>query len=171
MDAMEAILTRRSVRKFTGEIIPDELYDKLLRAAMQAPSARNDQPWQFIIIDNRDTMDAISRFHPYAQMLNKAAGVITVCGDRRLEQNVGYIALDCAAASENILLAAHALGLGAVWLGVYPRTERMRSLSGLLNLPENIIPISMIALGIPEVKSIPENRYQQTRVHRNTWTL
>jgi len=169
MDVYTSLITRRSIRQFTKDSVSDQHSTKLLKAAMQAPSAHNAQPWHFIVIDNREIMKEIVGFHRYASMLNHAPLAITVCGDRGIEKNTEYLALNCAAATQNILLAAHGLELGAVWLGIYPRTDRMAKLSQLLKLPESIVPISIIALGHPAEEKSPESRYREDRVHKNLW--
>ena len=148
MEVYKSIMTRRSIRKFTDETISDQLSKKLLQAAMQAPSAHNAQPWHFVLIDNHALMKEIAGFHQYASMLTHSPLAITVCGDTNIEKSSEYLALNCAAATQNILLAAHGLDLGAVWLGIYPRNDRMAKLSKLLELPESIIPISIIAIRI-----------------------
>ena len=169
MEIFEALISRRSIRQFTAEPVRRQLSDKLLQAAMQAPSAHNSQSWQFVVIDDHDILVRIARFHPYASMLNHAPLAITVCGDRHIEKSVEYLALNCAAATQNILLAAHGLDLGAVWLGIYPRPERMKKLAELLALPESIVPVSLTAIGYPAVKKPAENRYNKNRIHTNVW--
>jgi nitroreductase len=169
MEIYKAIMTRRSTRQFTEEAVSQQQSHLLLQAAMQAPSARNTQPWHFVVIDEREIMKQIAGFHPYAAMLVHAPLAFTVCGDLTIEQSVDYLALNCAAATENILLAAHGLNLGAVWLGIYPRTERMTKLSQLLKLPQSIVPISLIAIGHPAEKKMTENRYRDDRIHKNIW--
>ena len=169
MDTFEAIMTRRSIRQFTADPVNDQTWKKLLEAAMQAPSANNLQPWQFVLIDKRELLDNIARFHPYASMLNHTSLAITVCGDSGIEKNTGYLALNCAAATENILLAAHSIGLGAVWLGVFPRQERVSKLKELLKLPDSIIPVSLVAIGYPAEEKRMENRFRQDRIHINGW--
>ncbi len=169
MDVITAIHTRRSIRKFTGAPVAEELVQKLLAAAMQAPSARNQQPWQFVVVDNRATLDAIPEFMPNAAMVTGAPVAIAVCGDLGLEKSPGYWVVDCAAATQNILLAAHGLGLGAVWCGVYPREPRMDGLRRLLGLPENVVAHSLVLAGHPAAGVSPEDRYQPQRVHRNRW--
>ncbi len=167
MDAMEAILSRRSIRKYTDQKISDELIGEILKAAMSAPSANNLQPWHFVIISERQILDRIPEFHPYSSMLYFAPLAIAVCGDAELQS--AFWVQDCSAASENILLAAHAKGLGAVWLAIYPREQRVQGLRKLLGLPENIIPLSLISLGYPAAKKPPENRYDPSKVHHNHW--
>lgn len=169
MDAMEAILTRRSARKYTKEPISDDKIQELIIAAVSAPSAGNEQPWHFIIIDDRKILDKIPDFHPHAKMLKDAQKAILVCGDLTLETYKGYWMIDCSAATENILIAARAIGLGACWLGVYPREERMNTLKNMLGLPPNIIPFSLISLGYPAEKQTKVNRYSTSRVHHNKW--
>ncbi len=169
MDAMEAILSRRSIRRYTGEPVPEELIRELLEAAMSAPSASNEQPWQFVIIDDRRILDEIPRFHPYAHMLKEASWAIAVCGDLNLEMMSGYWIQDCSAATQNILIAAHAKGLGAVWLGVYPNGERVKTVQKLLGLPEHVIPLCFISIGYPAEEKPPANRYSESRVHHNHW--
>jgi len=169
METLEAIITRRSIRKFKSKEIEEELIIKMLQAAMYAPSARNTQPWHFIVINDRKKLDEIPRLHPYADMCYEAPLAIMICGDLTLEKMEGYIAINCAAATQNLLLAAHDLGLGAVWLGVYPRKERMNALSKFFEIPENIIPVSLVAVGYPnESKSTPE-RFKPERIHYNKW--
>ncbi len=169
MEALEAIFTRRSIRKYSSKKIPPEIVEQLLSAAMHAPSARNCQPWHFIVIDKRDILDKIPTIHPYAEMMKEANLGVLICGDITLEETPEYIALDCSAATENLLLAAHALGLGAVWLGVYPRKDRMKNLRKLFNLPDHIFPISLVSIGYPEEKIEYKDRYNSSRVHKNSW--
>ncbi len=167
METIQAINSRRSIRKYTSQKISDELIKKLLTAGMQAPSARNYQPWHFVITNDREILDQIPKLHPYADMMYQATLAILVCGDLKIEKSVEYISLDCSAATQNILLAAHALDLGAVWLGVYPRKDRMKGLKKLFKTPENIIPVSLISCGYPAEKIPPENRYNQSKIHFN----
>jgi nitroreductase len=169
VDTLQAIHTRRSIRKYLDKPVPQELVQKLLAAAMQAPSARNQQPWQFVVIDDRSILTKIAELMPTAAMASKAPLAILVCGDLDLERSEGYWVVDCAAAVENMLLAAHALGLGAVWCGVYPREPRMEGLKRLIGLPENVIAHSLVVVGYPAEQVRSENRYRAERVHRNRW--
>ena len=170
MDTLEAIHTRRSIRKYRDEPVPDELVERILAAAMMAPSARNGQPWQFVVIRDRELLVEIPRFQPFAQMAAQAPLAILICGDLQLEGSPGYWPIDCAAATQNLLLAAHDLGLGAVWTGVYPREERMNGFRRLLNLPDHVIPHSLVPLGYPGESRASESRYRADRVHHNAWT-
>ncbi|MGE5679773.1 MAG: nitroreductase family protein [Bacillota bacterium] len=169
MEALEAILTRRSIRQYTDEDVPEEMIKKLLETAMSAPSARNYQPWHFIVVSDKDILREIPKFHPYADMLKRAPLGIMICGDAQTEAYKEYIALDCSAATVNLLLAAHAMGLGAVWLGVYPVKDRMENFTNLLNIPPHIVPISFISVGFPAETKPRENRYDVTKIHINKW--
>ena len=169
MDAMDTILTRRSIRKYKKQSIPNEIIEELLDAAVSAPSAGNQQPWHFVIVDDRKILDKIPEVCPNAKMLKDAEKAILVCGDLSLEKHKGYWSIDCSAATENILLAAHAKGLGSCWLGVYPREERVIGLRKLLNTPEYVIPFSLISLGYPAEQKAKEERYDNSRIHHNKW--
>ena len=166
---IDAILKRRSIRRYSGEAVNKSDIRQLLKAAMYAPSARNEQPWHFLVIDDPDLLVRITEIHPYSSMLPGAGLGILVCGDENLELSKGYWSVDCAAATQNILLAAHAIGLGAVWLGVYPREERQGGLRELFRLPDHIHPFALVSVGQPaEVKPVPE-RYQEDRIRWNRW--
>jgi len=169
MDALEAIHTRRSIRKYQDKPVPEEVVEKLLAAAMSAPSARNQQPWQFVVLSDRQLLTQVPQIMPNAPMVARAPLAILVCGDLALEKSPGYWVVDCAAATQNLLLAAHALALGAVWCGVYPRQERMDGLRRLLHLPENVIAHSLVALGYPAEQPAPADRYRRERIHYNHW--
>jgi len=166
---MDAILKRRSIRKYTGEPVPENALKDLLEAAMAAPSAGNEQPWHFIVIKDRAILDQIPRVHPYSQMIKQAPVAILVCGDLNLAAHGEMWVQDCAAATENLLIAVQARGLGAVWLGVYPREERMDGLRKLLRIPENVVPFSLIPVGYPAERKPPASRYKGSRVHYNRW--
>lgn len=169
MDALEAIHGRRSIRKYQDQPVPEDLLWRLLAAAMSAPSACNAQPWQFVVISDPAILAEIPRINPHARMAQGAPVAILVCGDLDLEVSAGYWVVDCAAAVQNLLLAAHALGLGAVWTGVYPREDRIKGLSRLLALPQNVVPHSLIVLGYPAEQPASEDRYRAERVHRERW--
>ncbi len=169
MDAMEAIFSRRSIRKFTSEKVSEQVIEELLKAGMAAPSAGNQQPWQFVVIDDRKILDQIPTVHPYSAMLKEANVAILVCGDLKAEKHKGYWVQDCSAAIQNILIAVEALGLGAVWLGVYPREDRVAGIQKLLGLPEHVVPLSLIPVGYKGEQKPPANRYDASRVHHNGW--
>lgn len=170
MDALQAILTRRSIRAFGSQLLTEEQVEQLLSAAMSAPSAGNQQPWQFIIIRERVRLDELAEILPYGKMLHQAPLGIVVCGDTRLEQyKKDYWMLDCSAATQNILLAAHALGLGAVWIGVFPVAERVQRVSLACDLPGYIIPHCVVAVGYPAEEKAASKRYNPERIHREHW--
>jgi nitroreductase len=170
METLEAILTRRSIRQYTPQAVPDELVQELLAAAMQAPSAGNQQPWHFILVTAREQLNALADVLPYGQMLRAAPLGIAVCADLELEKHPGYWVQDCSAATQNLLLAAHARRLGAVWLGVYPVEERVASVKQVLGLPEQVVPLCVISLGYPLTQlKPPARRYDETRLHHNHW--
>ena len=169
MDTIKAIMTRRSVRRFEERGIEERKIETLLRAAMQAPSGHNLQPWHFIVITERQILSAIPEFHAYAKMLHQAPAAILVCGDTGIEESVEYVNTDCSAATENLLLAAHDLGLGAVWLGVHPRDDRIGFTRQILDIPESIVPLNLISIGHPAEDKEPRTQYDETRVHRRRW--
>jgi nitroreductase len=169
VDAIETIMTRRSIRRYSQAPVPDGLVTELLAAAMNAPSAGNQQPWQFIVIADPRLRAAIPAFHPYAQMVAEAPAAILVCGDLRLETYSGYWVQDCSAATQNILLAAHAKGLGAVWVGIYPKEERVKRLQALLGLPSQVIPLALIPLGMPAERIPATRRFDPSRIHHDRW--
>ena len=166
---MDAILTRRSIRHYTAQPVAEELITGFLKAAMAAPSAGNEQPWEFVVLTERTILDRIPSFHPYAAMLKEAPAAILVCGDLAREKHEGYWVQDCSAATENILIAVNEEGLGAVWLGIYPREERVRGLRQLLSIPETIVPFALVAIGYPAEKKEPADRFDASRLHYNSW--
>jgi len=170
MDAMEVILTRRSVRKYkTKKQLSKESINNLLEAAMSAPSAGNEQPWHFVVIDDPNILSEVPTFHNHAQMLKNASIAILVCGDLNLEKHKDMWIQDCSAATQNLLLAIRAKNLGAVWLGIFPREQRLKGMKKLLNLPEKVIPFSLVSIGNPAEKQEKINRFNPSRVHYNKW--
>ena len=169
--SLHFIFNRRSVRKYENREIPDDKFKDLFEAAMAAPSAVAKDPWHFLLIRDRKTLDRIVKILPNGQMLRQAPAAIIVCGDinRAHGNEVSYMLQDLSAAVENILLAATALGLGSCWLGVHPRPDRIDNIRTLFSLPENIIPMCGIALGWPAENPEPRTRYNQERVHLEKW--
>jgi len=163
MDAMEAILTRRSIRRYTAQAVSDELITELLQAAMSAPSAGNQQDWHFVVVRNRQVLDELGKVHPHAP-LSGAPLAVLVCGNLQLESHQGFWSQDCAAATQNLLLAAHARGLGAVWCGCYPREQRVAALRKVLDLPEHIVPLALVVIGYPAETKGREDRYDPAKV-------
>ncbi len=169
MDVLEAIHTRRSIRKYENRPVPPDAVRQLLAAAMTAPSARNGQPWQFVVIDDRALLDACADICPNAAMIRGAPMAIAVCGDLDREGSEGYWPIDCSAAVENMLLAARGIGLGACWCGVYPRPHRIEGLRKLFGVPERVVPHSLVVLGYPAEAFARQDRYREERVHCNRW--
>jgi nitroreductase len=169
MEAFEALISRRSVRAYTDEPVSGDQVRKILAAGMQAPSANNRQPWHFVVLRQRVRLNAMAEVLPFGKMLAQAPLGIVVCADSGLQPNAGYWAQDCAAATQNILLACHAQGLGAVWIGVYPREERVTALRELLNLPAAVTPLCAIAVGRPAQPVAPVDRFSLDRIHEERW--
>lgn len=169
METLQAIKTRRSIRKFLDKPIASEIVRELLEAAMFAPSAGNEQPWQFIVLDDRKFLDEVPTICATASMCRQAPMAILVCGDSSLEKYPEFWVQDCSAAVENLLLAAHALGLGGVWAGVYPMKDRVEAFRNRLYLPEEITPFALVALGYPNEAPATPKRYKKERVHSNGW--
>lgn len=162
-DTLQTIHNRKSVRKYTEQAVSKEKIETLLRAAMTAPSSKNNQPWSFYVVTSREVLTKLSEQLPYAKMLAKAPVAIVVCGDNTKgvtnpEQSLNW-ALDCSAASQNLLLAAEAEGLGAVWTGVFPYSDRVKTVQGVLQLPENILPLNVIPVGYPDGEHMPKDKY------------
>lgn len=169
MDAMTAIFTRRSIRSFTSAPVTDEQVNTLLRAGMQAPSAGNEQPWEFIVIRDKETLTQAGKINKYAGFAKAAPVSILVCGNMKHDKFGGYWIEDVSAASQNILLAAHATGLGAVWTGIYPHDDRVDAFRELVGAPEHIVPMALIVLGHPRKTKAPSNRFKADRVHTERW--
>jgi nitroreductase len=166
---MEAIYKRRSIRKYSAKDVSDDEIDQILTAGMAAPSAGNQQPWEFIVVKDRSKMEAITKIHPYAQMLTGAKAAIIVCADLKREKHKGYWVQDCSAATQNILLEATSLGVGTVWLGVYPRDDRVEGIKRLFGLPEDVMPLNVISLGYPAEEKGCIDRYDKDRIHLEKW--
>ena len=169
METIKTIHSRRSIRQYKDKQVPGNLVQKLLAAAMASPSARNQQPWEFIVITEKDLLEKISAVNPFAEMAAKAPLAILICGNLEIETSPGYWVVDCAAATQNLLLAAHALGLGGVWTGTYPNEDRMDGYTELFDLPEYILPHSLVVLGYPDENPPDQDRFKGERIHYNRW--
>lgn len=170
-EALENIFNRKSVREFTDEKIDQEDIKTIIKAAMSAPSAVNLQPWEFLVFDDEKTLRDIPNIHEYSKMFNTAALGILVCGnlEKTIENFEELWVQDCAASTENILLAIEALGLGGVWLGIYPVDERCERFSKYFNLPENIVPFGLVAVGHPAVDDDAKDKWDENKLHWNKW--
>lgn len=168
---MKDILERRSIRKYSDDPVSSQDLEKLLRAAMAAPSAGNQQSWEFIVIDDKKTLEAMVGFHESGgyNMLARAPLAIVVCGNLKKQLHEGYWVQDCSAATENILIAAQSLDLGAVWLGVFPRDNRVAMVKKHLGIPEDVMPLCIISVGHPAENKRPSDRYDASKIHLNRW--
>ncbi len=168
---MEIIHSRKSVRAFTGENITQELLDEIVRAGMAAPSAVNMQPWEFVIVRDRAMLDRLGDGLPYAKMLYKASAAVIVCMDPAgaHDKMLEYAVIDASCAAQNILLATEALGLGACWTAAYPRPDRMVYVRRCLSIPEHILPLAVIPIGVPDGADQPKEKYKPEKIHRERW--
>lgn len=168
--AIRNIMTRTSCRAFADKRVTEAQIDTLVRAAMAAPTARNQQPWQIVVITDREILDSIASNCGNIKMASQAPLAIVVCGDLKIareKQAEEFWVQDVSAASENVLLAANAMGLGAVWCGIYPIPERMDFICSLLELPDDIVPLNVIPVGIPKDELHPKDKFLEDRVHYN----
>jgi nitroreductase len=170
-DRLGFILDRRSVRVYAPGEINQATVRKLLEAAMAAPSAAAGEPWRFVVVRNRQTLARIAIVLPHGQMLAEAALGIVVCGDLDVahDRQISYLLQDCSAAIENLLLGAHALGLGACWLGIHPREQRIKSIRDILALPAAVIPVACVSIGFPIEAKEPRASYRPEYVHMEQW--
>jgi len=169
---MKEILERTSVRSFSSKLIGKEIVEQLLKSAMAAPSAKNSQPWEFIVVDKREILDYLASNSPYASMAKQAPLGIIIVGnmDRALSgDSQDYWIQDCAAATENILITVEELGLGAVWTGVCPGKDRMKVISDKFDLPENIKPFNLILIGYPVSTPHVKDKFKPEYIHINSW--
>lgn len=169
---IESIMTRVSVREFTGEKISEAQIDTLLRAAMAAPSAINKQPWAFIVVTDENIIAQLGEALPYSRCSNHPAVAIIPCGDlsKAIEGEMANFWInDVSAATENLLLAAHSMGLGAVWTGLHPDMNRASMVQQMLGLPEHIIPLCVVPVGVPAEHPDVKDKYLPENIHYNKW--
>ncbi len=169
--ALDAIMTRSSVRSYTSQKVEEEKIEKLLRAGMAAPTAGNKQPWEFMVINDRAILDKIPTIIKGAHMVAKAQQVIIVLGTPAKALMPDYWVQDCSAATQNILVAANAMGLGAVWSGAYPEngSGRVEAMSELLSLPEGTIALNVIVFGYPDSEPVVKNKWDESKIHYNSY--
>lgn len=168
---LKNIFARRSIREYRDEEVSDETIRDLLEAAMAAPSAVAKDPWHFIVVREKQMLSDIADGLPNGQMLRHAGVGIVVCGDISAahDNQESYMIQDCSAAIQNLLLATDMLGLGACWLGVHPREERIAHIQSLFGLEDRIIPIAVISIGWPDATTTPRTRYKDEAVHHEKW--
>jgi nitroreductase len=165
------LFARRSIRRYADKPVGAEIIRDLLEAAMAAPSACACDPWHFIVLKSPELRRRVAECLPYGKMLGQAGAGVIVCGDLEAAhgKELSYLLQDCSAAIENLLVAASALGLGACWLGVHPRPERVEHIRKLFDLPANIIPVAAIALGWPAEKQAARTRFEKSAAHFDRW--
>ena len=166
---MSIIEKRISIRKFNHKEIAKENILRIVESGMIAPSSKDNKPWQFIILDDKKLIEKVATFHKNWITLKKANKVIIVCGDLGCDAREPHVVMACSAATENILLKATELEIGSVWLGAYPDEVRLQALKEEFNLPSNIVPISVIALGYYDDKNIRERKINSEKIHFNKW--
>jgi nitroreductase len=171
-EALRVIFNRKSVRHYTGKKVSKEDLQMLVRAGMAAPTAMDKRPWVFIVVTDQSLLDRLADGLPYAKMLPQAKAAIVVCGDANQgisgRENILWVH-DCSAASENILLAAEAMGLGAVWTGVYPLIERLGHVQKVLEIPSNVYPLSVIAVGYPVGDEKAKDKFEPSKIYWDRW--
>lgn len=179
---LQNILSRKSVRNYTGEKVSDEQVNTLLKAAMAAPTAVNRQPWSFVVVNDQETIARVFEGNMNMRYFQSAGTVIVVCGESTYSmvprsqagaepvqvENV-FWQQDCSAATENLLLMAEAMGLGAVWTAAYPDASRYEKVQAELGLPENVLPLCMIAVGCPTGEDQPKDKWKPEKIHYNRW--
>ncbi|MDE6296670.1 MAG: nitroreductase family protein [Muribaculaceae bacterium] len=169
---IDDIMSRCSVRSYSDKEIGPEQLDTLLRAAMAAPTAGNKQPWRFVVINEKEKLQYIGDNFKSMSMAKEAPLAVIMCGDTTATfsgEGRDYWVQDVSAASENLLLAAHAIGLGAVWCGIYPQSDRVKDFSNMLKLPDNILPLACICVGYPEGETTPKDKWKPENIYYNSW--
>ncbi|WP_125142823.1 nitroreductase family protein [Clostridium transplantifaecale] len=167
---MKEIFERRSTRKYLDRPVEREKIEKILRAGMCAPSAGNEQPWHFLVVEDREDLIRLSKLHPHAAMLPEAAFAVILCADPSLQKyRFDFWIQDCSAAAENMLLEAEYLGVGGVWLGVYPNEERIKTIRPEFGIPDEIEILCLMSFGYPEFKKTAKDRWDESRVHMGRW--
>lgn len=169
MEIQKALLNRRSIRKYKDQKIIKENIDKILKAAMYAPSAMNLQAWHFIVIDDKEIMIETIKSIPYAEILRQSATAIIVCGDSSVEKNESWLLQNCSAAIQNILISAYGLGIGSCWIAIHGMDDVYKNIKTQFKLPENIVPVSLISLGYPDEEVTAEERFIEEKIHNNKW--
>jgi nitroreductase len=170
-DTFSVIHARKSVRNFTGAPVSKADLEKIVKAGMAAPTAANMQPWSFVVITERKILDDLAAGLPYAKMLTKAGAAIIVCTepDKANGKSKNLAIIDASLAGENILLAIEALGFGGVWTAAYPYADRLKHVKEVLNIPEEVIPLNVIVIGVPTGQDKPKDKYRKEKIHWEQW--
>lgn len=170
-ETLRVIKNRRSVRNYLDKPVSEEDLKILIKSGMAAPSAVDMRPWDFLVVKNESTLKALADVMPFGKMLPGAGAAVVVCGvpEKSVPDAPEFWVQDCSAASENILLAAESMGLGAVWLGVYPVKERIEGVRKILNIPENVVPLNILSIGHPKGLEKPKDKFEMEKIHREKW--
>ena len=170
-DTFSVIHSRKSVKSFTGASVSKEDLDKIIRAGMAAPTAVNKQPWSFVVVTDKKTIDILSTGLPTARGIEKAGAIIIVCTEPEKAhlQSKDFAVIDASLASENILLATEALGLGGHWTASFPDEAKMKHVRTVLGVPGNVIPLNVILIGVPTGEDKPKDKYQKDKIHWGKW--
>jgi nitroreductase len=170
-ETIKTIKNRKSVRHFTGDAVSKDDLKKILEAGMCAPTAVNKQPWSFIAVTDRKTLDELADKLPSAKMLLQAGAAIIICAipEKAYDKFTEFAVIDCTLAGENILLAVESLGLGGLWTAAYPDNDRMSTVRKILNIPENIIPLCVMPIGKPTGEDKPKDKFDERNIHWDMW--
>ena len=166
-NVLDLIYSHQRVRDFAGVPVSDDQVDAMLRAAMAAPSVQDRRPWHFVVVRRRKTLDKLARVHKYAYMLEKAPLAVVVCGDQEVSEK--YWVEDGCVATQNLLLAAKALGLGGVWISLYPKKKHQKAVRELLDIPNHVGVLCALALGVPAKEKELDVKFDSERVHQEEW--
>lgn len=166
-DALDLMYSRQRVREFTDAPVSDEQVEAMLKAAMAAPSVQDRRPWHFVVVRKRKTLDKLARVHKYAYMLAQAQLAIVVCGDQKVSEK--YWVEDGCVATQNLLLAARALGLGGVWISIYPKKKHQNAVREMLDIPDRMGVLCVLAMGTPAKREHIGTKYDLERVHHDEW--
>ncbi len=169
METIQALLTRRSIRKYKSQPVEKDKIEIILKSAMYAPSAMNLQAWHFIVIDDKNILADTIESIPHAELLRQTPNAILVCGDKIIEANESWVIQNCSAAIQNVLLGAHALGIGSCWIAIHGIDDVVKNVSKQFILPENVVPVALISLGYPDETVFAEDRFKQDKIHYNKW--
>jgi len=169
MEVLEALMTRCSIRRYGTAPVAEAVVRQMLEILFRSPSAADARPWQFAVVDRRDLLDRLEAAMPGCEMLRSAPMAILICAEPGREKVPGFWPQDCAAAAENLLLAVHGLGLGAVWIGLHPVADREQATREILRVPDGLVPFALVSIGEPAEQPVLEDRYDPARIHRNGW--
>lgn len=169
MNTIDAIKTRRSIRKYKNIAVKSSDIEEILISGMCAPSAYNRQPWEFIVVDDRSILDGITTFSDHASMIVKAPLAILILADKKIEESIEHCFEGCAASVQNMLLTIHEKGLGGVWTGVYPSKDRINGFKDHFKLPSHIEPIALIVIGYPDESPTKKETFSKEKIHYNSW--